>query len=58
MKPRHILILAALLFVGCATRPTRTTTADRTWEHLGHPADGPDAPRIDHPVHGPNHGPR
>jgi len=41
-----ILLIAALVLIlaaGCSTLTTRE--ADRTWEHLGFPSDGPDTPQ-------------
>jgi hypothetical protein len=57
MKTLPLLLLAALLFAACATRPTRTSTADRTWEHLGLP-NGPDTSRKVDAQGNPNFGPR
>jgi len=53
-----ILILGALVLIlaaGCATLTTRD--ADRTWEHLGFPPDGPDTPQKFDAEGNPNFGP-
>jgi len=46
-----VLILAA----GCSSLTTRD--ADRTWEHLGFPPDGPDTPQKFDAEGNPNFGP-
>jgi len=53
-----ILILGAWVLIlasGCSTLTTRE--ADRTWEHLGFPPDGPDAPQKFDAEGNPNFGP-